>query len=164
MENNFDWVKVNNDVNGNPRYVCHYLNIASTYEEALCAAKKIGGRKFHNKQYGGGIVFQTYGLSALEERIKEVSPRHRRIKEDETIKAINEMEYGWRIIRASCGIYMESNNFGQAIDHLFDLAINTDEGLYHEAIRLLCHNKQLDGAIKASVGTYRYNKIMASND
>lgn len=80
---------INNDVNGNPRYVCHFLNfvndkddeqikiIASTntdkvsasYKLALIRAKTIGGKKYHNKSYGGGIVFQSYNLFDLEKRI-----------------------------------------------------------------------------------------------
>jgi hypothetical protein len=56
---------VKNDVNGNPRYVLHFLNVADTYSEALFIAKKLGGKKFHNKQYGGGIVFSTYNLDNL---------------------------------------------------------------------------------------------------
>lgn len=59
-ENSFK--RVNNDVNGNPRYVIHFLNIADNYSDALKIAKKFGGKKFHNKQYGGGIVIQSYNL------------------------------------------------------------------------------------------------------
>ena len=59
-ENNF--TRINNDVNGNPRYVIHFLNIADNYSDALIIAKKIGGRKFNNKQFGGGIVIQSYNL------------------------------------------------------------------------------------------------------
>lgn len=59
-ENSFK--RVNNDVNGNPRYVFHFLELADNYSEALKIAKKIGGKKFHNKQYGGGIVIQSYNL------------------------------------------------------------------------------------------------------
>lgn len=66
-----DFTRINNDINGNPRYVCHFCHLAKTdwgkginerYAEALQIAKKIGGKKFHNKQYGGGIVFQSYNL------------------------------------------------------------------------------------------------------
>lgn len=70
-----DFIRVNNDVNGNPRYVCHFLNllpnnvdnvlnisISGKYSLALSYAKKLGGKKFHNKQYGGGIVFQSYNI------------------------------------------------------------------------------------------------------
>lgn len=55
--------RITNDTNGNPRYVIHYLNVDRDYDKALKIAKKIGGKKFHNNQYGGGIVFQSYNIS-----------------------------------------------------------------------------------------------------
>lgn len=83
-----EFTKVNRDVNGNPRYVVHFLefitdkdresvkdlklNTAYWYELALTRAKKIGGKKFHNKQYGGGIVFQSYNIKDTEKRILEL--------------------------------------------------------------------------------------------
>ena len=59
------------DVNGNPRYVCHYANLltwneianlpqSEKYPRAVTRSHKIGGRKYHNKRYGGGIVFTDY--------------------------------------------------------------------------------------------------------
>lgn len=55
--------RVNNDVNGNPRYVFHFLALADHYVEAVAVAKKlIGGKKYHTKSYGGGIVFQSYNV------------------------------------------------------------------------------------------------------
>lgn len=73
-----DFTKVNNDSNGNPRYVLHFLNlvpsdidsmfnlsIVGKYSYALGVAKQLGGKKLHNKQYGGGIVFSTYNLADL---------------------------------------------------------------------------------------------------
>lgn len=84
--NSIDFTRVNNDVNGNPRYVCHFLNlirdneqdfhqsnlsISDKYDLAVRRAKKIGGRKFHNKQYGGGIVFQSYNIFETEKVIHE---------------------------------------------------------------------------------------------
>ena len=72
-----DFTRVNNDGNGNPRYVLHYvaiqlspdelegLGIGNKYHAAINKARKLGGRKFHNKQYGGGIVFQSYNLQNL---------------------------------------------------------------------------------------------------
>ena len=55
--------RVNNDVNGNPRYVFHFLALADHYGEAVAVAKKlIGGKKYHTKSYGGGIVFQSYNV------------------------------------------------------------------------------------------------------
>ncbi len=76
-----EWTRVNNDTNGNPRYVCHFLNFIKDNEDisttnkyaiALTRAKKLGGRKFHNRQYGGGIVFQSYNIADDERRIKEM--------------------------------------------------------------------------------------------
>jgi len=67
-----NFTRVNNDVNGNPRYVCHYLVISREYQESLKKVRKIGGRKFHNKQYGGGIVFQSYSLPELEKAILDL--------------------------------------------------------------------------------------------
>lgn len=83
-----DWTRINNDVNGNPRYVCHFLNLntreeinqtgkdwidsSTKYQVAIKRANKIGGRKFHNKQYGGGIVFQSYNLVDTERSIFEL--------------------------------------------------------------------------------------------
>lgn len=61
--------RVNNDVNGNPRYVFHFLNLSGNYETALKLAKKIGGRKFNNKQYGGGIIIQSYNIADTQKQI-----------------------------------------------------------------------------------------------
>lgn len=82
MENTIDFTRINNDTFGNPRYVCHYLNFLTEadkdipfdqrYKLALKRAKQLQGGKFHNKQYGGGIVFQTYNIEETERRIKEL--------------------------------------------------------------------------------------------
>jgi hypothetical protein len=66
------FTRINNDTNGNPRYVIHYQQLADNYERALYLAKKLGGRKFHNKQYGGGIAFQSYNTDILKERIEAI--------------------------------------------------------------------------------------------
>ena len=71
-----EFTRVNSDINGNPRYVCHFLNFIkddekASYEVAIKRANKLGGRKFHNKQYGGGLVFQCYNIDDLEKRIVE---------------------------------------------------------------------------------------------
>lgn len=84
-----EFTRINNDVNGNPRYVCHFLNfindkddeqikiiasantdkVSVSYKLALIRAKTIGGKKYHNKSYGGGIVFQSYNLLDTEKSI-----------------------------------------------------------------------------------------------
>jgi hypothetical protein len=38
------------------------------------AARKLGGRKFHNKQFGGGVVFQAYECQ-LSDIARRVSAR-----------------------------------------------------------------------------------------
>jgi hypothetical protein len=79
------------DINGNPRYVCHYLNLltdeekkqhiydydgrarkVTKYDIAVKRANKLGGRKYHTKAYGGGIVFQSYSIRQLEQDIIEL--------------------------------------------------------------------------------------------
>ena len=70
-----DLTRINNDSNGNPRYVIHFLALLTQaekdaigpmnrYDYAVKKARKlkIGGRKFNNKQYGGGIVFSSYNV------------------------------------------------------------------------------------------------------
>jgi len=94
--NKIEFTRINNDTCGNPRYVCHFYNlvndkdrdeltnvkihstnnpaffITELYKIAVKRANKLGGRKFHNKQYGGGIVFQSYNIQDLEQRIHEL--------------------------------------------------------------------------------------------
>lgn len=79
---NIEFTRIENDVNGNPRYVCHYLNLSiesdkdfpvtEQYDIALKRAKKIGGKKYHNKKYGGGIVFQSFNIKDTEQSIMEL--------------------------------------------------------------------------------------------
>ena len=78
------FTRVNNDSNGNPRYVLHFLHcvpaymdndgnsVGRKYDAALYVMKKAGGRKFHNKQYGGGIVFSSYDLTDTIAKIERV--------------------------------------------------------------------------------------------
>jgi len=92
----FEWTRVNSDINGNPRHVVHFLELIRVlkhfdkwtdnpspfhrlkgdYEYICKLANKLGGRKFHNKQYGGGIVFQTYSTDCTEKFIKENLHKH----------------------------------------------------------------------------------------
>jgi len=77
---NIELTRINNDSSGNPRYVVHFLqlineedkkflNFSSWYEAALKKARKIGGKKYHNKSYGGGIVFTTGDTDKLRQLI-----------------------------------------------------------------------------------------------
>ena len=67
-----EFTKIKNDINGNPRYVVHFLNIADDYQNAIHLANKIGGRKYHTKSYGGGIVFQSYNIKETERQITKL--------------------------------------------------------------------------------------------
>lgn len=70
------WTRIKHDINGNPRHVTSWLGYGfDNYEQALRAARTIGGRKFHNKQFGGGIVFQSYDgeLPDLETRLARLA-------------------------------------------------------------------------------------------
>lgn len=78
--------RVGNDVSGNPRFACKYYAVLSTEEEetpntlarrgepsahyalAIRKANRIGGRKYHTKKFGGGLVFTEYE-SVLREKI-----------------------------------------------------------------------------------------------
>ena len=63
-------VRLQNDVNGNPRFCLHWTFLEGTrdpgyeimhrYERVLKEARKLGGRKHHTKSFGGGVVFQCY--------------------------------------------------------------------------------------------------------
>lgn len=83
MNNSISFTRINNDTNGNPRYVCHFLNILNEKEQnldinekyslAIKKAKTIGGKKYNNKKYGGGLVFQSYNIDSLEALILDLA-------------------------------------------------------------------------------------------
>jgi len=86
-QNPITFTRIKNDVNGNPRYVCHFLNlntreeldavggISSKYQLACKRANKIGGKKYNCKAYGGGIVFQSYSLDSEVRAINDITGR-----------------------------------------------------------------------------------------
>lgn len=91
MQNYVRLTRINNDVNGNPRYVAHFLDFINQeentfipfnkmYEYAIKKAKQIGGKKYHNKQYGGGIVFQSYNTDETIKKIIELKNTTPKIK------------------------------------------------------------------------------------
>lgn len=70
---NLPFYKTKNDINGNPRYIIHFLYLLNQKESegltldqkfnlALKKAKKIGGKQYRGKEFGGGIVFQSYNI------------------------------------------------------------------------------------------------------
>ena len=71
-----EFTQVNNDFYGNPRYVTHFFSLLkedeqtlSNYNLAVKRANKLGGKKYRGKDFGGGIVFQSYSLDDLRKRI-----------------------------------------------------------------------------------------------
>ena len=73
-----DFYSVNNDVYGNPRYVVdftHFIDrqegIMSDFKRALTNAKKVGGSKYRGKDFGGGIVLQSYNKATTELNINK---------------------------------------------------------------------------------------------
>ena len=77
-----DWKRVNNDIYGNPRYVCHFselstpsdagLPVLNRYAAAVTRAKAIGGRRYRGRDFGGGIVFTSYSLPETEAAIAKI--------------------------------------------------------------------------------------------
>ena len=92
-----NFTRVNNDTNGNPRYVCHFLGLLTDkdenqvkenyrltlqqnplkktgllYDFASEKVRTIGGKKYRGKDFGGGIVFQSYNLENTVNKINEL--------------------------------------------------------------------------------------------
>ena len=78
----YQFERVNNDVNGNPRYVIHFtaflrdgereiMSFGHCYVLALGRAKSIGGKSYTGKEYGGGIVLQSYNLKDTARQIEK---------------------------------------------------------------------------------------------
>ena len=76
-----EFTRINNDINGNPRYVVHFLNFITDQESqgltldqkynlAVKKAKKIGGKIYRGKSFGGGIVFQSYNIQETINKTK----------------------------------------------------------------------------------------------
>ena len=87
-----NWTRIKNDVNGNPRFVCDFTDlegftlrfrnrqhftVPQRYAMAIRAANQLGGRKYHTKSFGGGIVFQAYEgqLADLAKRVRAILER-----------------------------------------------------------------------------------------
>lgn len=70
-----NFTRIKHDINGNPRYVTSWLGFGfKSYAEAIKAANSIGGRKYNNKSFGGGLVFQSYAceLENINHRLSEM--------------------------------------------------------------------------------------------
>ena len=80
-----DFTRINNNTNGNPRYVIHFLrlltpdekwntplSIDQKYSLALKKSKAAGGKKYSNKSYGGGIAFESYNIENLINKLNSL--------------------------------------------------------------------------------------------
>ena len=68
-----NWTRIKHDANGNPLHVTSWCGYGFTcYADAIRAANKLGGRKYHNRSFGGGLVFQAYEgeIEGIEQRLK----------------------------------------------------------------------------------------------
>ena len=67
----YEFYRVNNDVNGNPRYVTTWLAFGDDYQAALKIARSLGFCVYRGKEFGGGFVAQSYNLESTVEGIIE---------------------------------------------------------------------------------------------
>lgn len=59
--------RIENDNNGNPRYVVHFSDLGTSLWDYDDINKLYGFKKYTAKWFGGGVVFQSYNI---EETIK----------------------------------------------------------------------------------------------
>lgn len=89
MKTTIDYFKANRDFYGNPRYIVHFFNflneeeqdriniefshsLQKEYDIALIKSRAIGGKKYRGKDFGGGIVFQSYNIQETLKKIKKI--------------------------------------------------------------------------------------------
>ena len=68
--------RIKHDTNGNPRHVTSWCGFGfKSYDQAVKAANSIGGSRFNNKSFGGGLVFQSYEceLASIAERLTAIA-------------------------------------------------------------------------------------------
>ena len=82
-----NFTRITNDTNGNPRYVVHFLEcepeqwkdytltLSERYARTCRLMNRIGGRKYHTKSYGGGIVFVSFNTDETEKRTNELKEK-----------------------------------------------------------------------------------------
>jgi len=154
-----EFTRVNSDVNGNPRQVCHFLELVNRadenaadymektrrpfhfsthylYEIAVMKARKIGGAKYKGKNYGGGIVFQTYEKSEEAAKIAEMKREPIFVKEfPDFRKTARQLKnaickhFAWQTINTNNGPHSFTFTTHADIDSFFGLAY-TSTGAY----------------------------------
>lgn len=69
QEFGFSVYRVTEDMNGDPRYVIHFLAFANNYDKAKNIANGLGFSVYRAKWFGGGFVGQSYNLESTIEQI-----------------------------------------------------------------------------------------------
>lgn len=68
--------RIPNDVNGNPRYVVHFMDLNIKLADYDNINKLYGFKKYRAGWFGGGVVFQSYNIAdTLEyalDKVKEI--------------------------------------------------------------------------------------------
>lgn len=68
--------RIPNDVNGNPRYVTHFMDLDIKLTDYDNINKLYGFNKYRAKWFGGGVVFQSYNiedtLNFALDKVKEI--------------------------------------------------------------------------------------------
>ena len=68
--------RIKNDVNGNPRYVVHFMDLNIKLADYDKINKLYGFNKYRAKWFGGGVVFQSYNiedtLNFALDKVKEI--------------------------------------------------------------------------------------------
>lgn len=72
--------RVDNDVNGNPRYVLHFLAFDNDYATAKEIANSLGWSVYRAKSHGGCFVGQSYSTEADAHYIAKAKARHAEAK------------------------------------------------------------------------------------
>jgi hypothetical protein len=68
--------RVDNDVNGNPRYILHFLAFDEDYATAKEIANSLGWSVYRAKSHGGCFVGQSYSTEADAHYIAKAKARH----------------------------------------------------------------------------------------
>ena len=68
--------RIPNDVNGNPRYVVHFMDLDIKLADYDKINKLYDFNKYRAKWFGGGVVFQSYNiedtLNFALDKVKEI--------------------------------------------------------------------------------------------
>jgi hypothetical protein len=56
--------RIDNDVNGNPRYIIHYLALGLRDHVSTKKTREAGLRIYHGRLFGGGFTFTSYNIES----------------------------------------------------------------------------------------------------